>query len=476
MELKLTNTLTNQKELFRPIETGKVKIYNCGVTVYDHCHLGHARGGINFDVLRNVFKAIGYEVTYVKNYTDIDDKMINRANERGISIDNLAKENIESHDRDMVDLGISSPDIAPRATDFIVQMLDLIRTLVEKGFAYESNGSVFFRVRLFKEYGKLSGKNIDDLRSGIRVEIDADKEDPLDFALWKAAKQGEPTWDSPWGQGRPGWHIECSAMSREYLGETFDIHAGGTDLIFPHHENEIAQSECANGKTYANYWLHNGMIKIENQKMSKSLGNFATISDLVKTYHPELIRFFTLSAQYTASLDFSKEALAKSGEGLDRIYGALEKYESANLKKSIKVDESGDLQMEEFRTRFLQAMCDDLNSPRAIAVLFDLTKKMNSLKADDLLTHSVYRCLIELGHVLGILKVPALQWFKTPRIKRDVSEDSALGDDEIDKLISQRKQAREDKDWKLADSIRDRLQEASILLEDRDGKTNWQRK
>ncbi len=470
MEIKLYNTLTNQKEVFKPLEPGKVKIYNCGVTVYDHCHLGHARGAINFDVLRRVFLTLGYDVTYVKNYTDIDDKMINRANERKISVEALSEENIVSHDSDMAALGVDPPDIAPRATHHIAEIIYITQQLIDKGYAYEVNGTVFFRVRKFEAYGKLSGKNIDDLVSGIRVEVDDEKEDALDFALWKAAKPLEPTWDSPWGPGRPGWHIECSAMSARHLGKSFDIHAGGSDLIFPHHENEIAQSECANSVKYVNYWLHNGMIKIENQKMSKSLGNFATISDLVKTYHPELIRFFILSAQYRQSLDFSKAALTKSAEGLDRIYGALEKYESANGRPETVEGTSGSGSTETYKQRFLAAMGDDLNTPQAIAVLFDLTKMMNSGGVDD---SAGYFMLRELGTVLGILQTPAEQWFKVPRIAK---EKEGLSDETIDELLEKRIQARTSKNWALADEIRDQLNDASIQLEDRDGKTFWQRK
>ncbi len=476
MELKLYNTLTNKKEIFKPIEPGKVKIYTCGVTVYDHCHLGHARGSINFDVMRNVFKALGYEVTYVKNYTDIDDKMIKRSLERRIPIAELAKENIESHDKDMADLGVNPPDQAPKATDYIDDMIEITRKLVEKGYAYESNGTVFFRVRKFDEYGKLSGKNIDDLMSGIRVEIDSDKEDALDFALWKAAKPGEPTWESPWGPGRPGWHIECSVMSKHYLGETFDIHTGGSDLIFPHHENEIAQSECANDKPYANYWLHNGMIKIRSQKMSKSLGNFATIKDLVKQYQPELIRFFTLSAQYRQSLDFNHEALAKSAEGLDRIYGAMEKYLSVAPREQLENSRNKSILIQSEIDTFLEAMCDDLNSPKAIAVLFELTRKLNSLEASSDEAGAVYGTLLHLGEILGLLRIPADQWFKTPRIRTIAASNEGLSDDEIDSLIDQRNQARKGKNWELADKIRNQLQDASIVLEDRDGKTVWRRK
>jgi cysteinyl-tRNA synthetase len=471
MDIKLTNTLTGTKEVFSPIEPGRVKIYNCGVTVYDHCHLGHARGAINFDVLRNVFSAFGYDVTYVKNYTDIDDKMINRANERGITVAALAEENIRSHDRDMAALGIRPPDIAPRATDSIDDIIDLTRKLIDRGFAYEVGGNVFFRVRQFDRYGRLSGKNIDELLSGARVEVDENKEDPLDFALWKAAKPGEPTWESPWGSGRPGWHIECSAMSARFLGETFDIHAGGSDLIFPHHENEIAQSECANGKPYVHYWLHNGMIKIERQKMSKSLGNFATIADLVQQYQPELIRFFVLSAQYRQPLDFSRDAMTKSAEGLDRLYGALEKFEATIGTPPSTGNSRSDL-TEPYRQQFLEAMADDLNSPQAIAVLFDLARRLNSTSPHDPSAADCYGLLLELGAVLGLFRVPAKRWFKTPRVR---SDEPSLSDTDIEALIEQRREARRTKNWALADQIRDRLQTASIQLEDRDGQTFWRR-
>ncbi|MCP4752229.1 MAG: cysteine--tRNA ligase [Proteobacteria bacterium] len=469
--MKLYNTLTNKKEVFRPVEPGKVKIYNCGVTVYDRIHLGNVSGAIYFDVMRNLLNTVGYDVTYVKNYTDIDDKMIKRANERGITVAELAEENIRFHDEDMKSLIINPPDIAPRATDYIPQMVTMIQRLVDKGFTYEVGGSVFFRVRKFPDYGKLSGQNIDELKSGSRVEVDETKEDALDFALWKAAKPNEPTWDSPWGPGRPGWHIECSVMSMEYLGENFDIHVGGSDLIFPHHENEIAQSESANGRKYVNYWLHTGMIKIQGQKMSKSLGNFATVADLVQIYHPELIRFFILSTQYRQPLDFSAEALARSAEGLDRIYGALERYESN--KGDIETPSSDVKRIETFRQRFLEAMCDDLNGPLAMAVLFDMTKLLNSMSPDDPQSGSIYDCLLELGGILGILQMPAIQWFKTPRIKKETSD---LSDEEIEHLIEKRNQARQNKDWGLADTIRDQLKEASIQLEDRDGKTFWIRK
>jgi len=472
MEIKLYNTLTNKKEVFQPIEPGKVKIYACGETVYDRSHLGHARSAINFDVMRNVFKTLGYAVTYVRNHTDIDDKMINRANERGITVAQLAEEMIGFHDIDMSSLGINPPDFAPRATEYVPQIIEMIQSIYDKGLAYEAGGDVFFRVRKFKEYGKLSGKNIDDLQSGARVEVDESKDDALDFVLWKGAKPGEPTWDSPWGPGRPGWHIECSAMGKDLLGTTFDIHTGGSDLIFPHHENEIAQSECANEQTFVNFWLHNGMIKIEGEKMSKSLGNFAIIADLVEKYHPELVRFFILSTQYRQSLDFSEAAVESRLEGLDRIYGALEKFESNKAAKSSAEADFDKKQLEEHHQRFLQAIADDLNTPQAIGVLFELTRVLNSIDNQDPVAELLYKEILDLGDILGILKISPSQWFKTQRIKKT---GSGLTDTEIDQLIEDRRQAREDKNWQRADEIRDQLQAASIQLEDREGKTFWRR-
>jgi cysteinyl-tRNA synthetase len=470
--IKIYNTLTRKKEPFKPVEPGKVKMYSCGVTTYDKCHLGHARGAINFDVVRNVFIALGYDVTYVKNYTDIDDKIINRSNEKGVTAKALAEEMIKLHDVDMASLGINPPDIAPKATEHIGDIIALVQRLVEEGYAYESNGDVFFKVRKFPEYGKLSWKNIDDLISGSRVEVNDDKEDALDFALWKSAKPGEPAWESPWGMGRPGWHIECSAMVKKHLGETIDIHAGGSDLIFPHHENEIAQSECANGKIYVNYWMHNGMIKIQQQKMSKSLGNFATIEDLVKKYHYEVIRFFVLSTQYRQSIDFTDEALERAAESLDRIYGALEKYQTTygDSLNEIEVEEKI---YKKLKKRYLEALSDDINTPEAIAVLFDITRSLNSNMKTAAKAKTYYQLLIDLGAVLGIFNINPAEWFKSPRIKR---EDDGLTDEAIDALIQKRIDARANKDWATADEVRDQLNEAGIVLEDTNGKTTWKRK
>lgn len=470
--IKLYNTLTRKKEIFKPVEDGKVKMYSCGVTTYDKCHLGHARGGINFDVVRNVFIALGYDVTYVKNYTDIDDKIINRSNEKGVSSKELAEEMIKLHDVDMASLGINPPDIAPKATEHIGEIIALVQRLVDEGYAYASGGDVFFKVRKFPEYGKLSWKNIDDLISGSRVQVNEDKEDAIDFALWKSAKPGEPSWESPWGMGRPGWHIECSAMVKKHLGETIDIHAGGSDLIFPHHENEVAQSECANGKPYVNYWMHNGMIKIQQQKMSKSLGNFATIEDLVKKYHYEVIRFFVLSTQYRQSIDFTDEALERAAESLDRMYGALEKFETTygDTLDSTATDEK---KYEKFKKKYLEALSDDINTPEAIATLFDITKCLNTQMKNPAQAPTYHRLLLDLGAVLGLFNTVATAWFKTPRIKR---EDGGLSDEKIEELIQKRLDARSNKDWGTADEVRDQLNEAGIVLEDKDGQTLWKRK
>lgn len=469
--IKLYNTLTRKKEIFKPVEDGKVKMYSCGVTTYDKCHLGHARGAINFDVVRNVFIALGYDVTYVKNYTDIDDKIIKRSNENGVSSKNLAEEMIKLHDIDMASLGINPPDIAPKATESIEEIIMLVQRLVEEGYAYESNGDVFFKVRKFPEYGKLSWKNIDDLISGSRVEINEDKKDAIDFALWKSTKPGEPSWESPWGPGRPGWHIECSAMVKKHLGETIDIHAGGSDLIFPHHENEIAQSECANGKVYANFWMHNGMIKIQGQKMSKSLGNFATIEDLVKKYHSEVIRFFVLSTQYRQSIDFNDEALERAAESLDRIYGALEKYKTTyNDAANIETEEKP---YKKFRKKYLEALSDDINTAEAIAILFDITKCLNTNIKTPEKAKTYYQLLLDLGAILGVFKVDPVEWFKSPRIKR---EDDGLSDADVEALIQKRIDARSNKDWATADEVRDQLKDAGIILEDTNGQTTWKRK
>ena len=462
-QIKFYNSLTNQKEDFTPITAGKVSIYNCGVTVYDRCHLGHARGAVNFDVLRRFLESQELEVTYIKNYTDIDDKMIDRAKGREITVGELATEMIALHDRDMESLGINAPTLAPKATDHIAEMISMIEQLIAKGHAYEAGGDVFFKVDSYSNYGKLSGKNIEDLIAGQRVDVQETKENPLDFVLWKSAKPNEPKWESPWGEGRPGWHIECSAMSLKHLGANFDIHAGGSDLIFPHHENEIAQSCCASGESYANYWLHNGMIKIESQKMSKSLGNFATIEDLVQIYNPELIRFFILSSQYRKSIDFSHDALKVASEGLDKIYQAL-KRGSETFGEAIANTNSDE---------FFDALADDLNTAQAISVLFDLAKSLN-IETGQKRGQKLLGRLVSLGAILGLLQQNPEKWFNEPRIKEEGQEtiDPTL----IESLIAERVTARETKNWARADEIRDQFAQMGVILEDKDGKTTWKRK
>ncbi|MDT8445963.1 MAG: cysteine--tRNA ligase [bacterium] len=465
--IQFYNSLTKEKTPFEPIEKGKVKIYTCGVTVYDYCHLGHARGAVNFDLLRRFLEVRGYEVTFVKNYTDIDDKIIARAQERGVDYQQLTQEMIAAHDEDMAALGVKPPDIAPKATEHMGEILEMINCLQGKGLAYQQGPDVFYKVRSFESYGKLSGKNIDDLLSGSRVEVNETKEDALDFALWKGAKPGEPKWESPWGQGRPGWHIECSAMAKKYLGPRFDIHAGGSDLIFPHHENEIAQSEGCHGEPLANFWLHNGMVKIDAHKMSKSLGNFFTIRDLLKTYEPELIRFFLLSAQYRAALNFSEAALAAQLEGLDRLYGALAKSCEGGIPPD--PDDFGPEALS-LEHRFFEALDDDLNSSLAISVLFEAAKSINlgGLKEDG------YWLLRELGEVLGLLQQDPESWFKNPRIRKESGGE--LSAEQIEQMIAGRAQARIDKNWAEADRLRDALVAGGIQLIDKDGKTEWRRK
>ncbi len=470
IEIYFTNSLSKKKERFVPLEPGRVKIYNCGVTVYDRCHLGHARGAINFDVLRRFLEAVGYQVTYVKNYTDIDDKMIARAAERKITVAELAKENIALHDRDMASLGIQPPHIAPKATEHLPEIIQMIERLVQGGHAYAAGGDVYFKVRSFAAYGELSGKSIEDLISGHRVALGTEKQDPLDFALWKAKKPGEPFWQSPWGEGRPGWHIECSAMSEKYLGESFDIHAGGSDLIFPHHENEIAQSVCAHHQPFVRYWLHNGMIQIQSQKMSKSLGNFAAIEDLLLVYEPELIRFFILSSQYRASIDFSKEALHKALEGLDRLYTALR---SAQENRPQLPPGPAPNELKQKKKQFFAALADDLNTPAALAVLFDLARGLN-IASDPATAGRIFGLLQELAQVLGLLEQDPSLWFQRPRIREGKEQGPSAA--EIESLIQQRIQARAEKNWAEADRIRDLLRAQGIVIEDQAGKTIWKRK
>lgn len=456
--LHLYNTLTQQKEEFTPIEAGKIRMYVCGVTTYDYCHLGHGRMLVVFDVIVRFLRFCGFDVTYVRNITDIDDKIINRANELGIRFDELSEKFITIMHEDEQALNILPPDIEPRATKHIQEILDMVGTLLEKGFAYAAvNGDVYFSVNKFSNYAKLSKRNLDEMLAGARVEVDEAKEDARDFALWKAAKEGEPGWDSPWGFGRPGWHIECSAMSTKCLGDTFDIHGGGSDLIFPHHENEIAQSECATGNDFARYWMHNGPLRIDDEKMSKSLGNFFTIREVLEKYSPEVIRYFLISSHYRSGINYSEDNLSQAQAALERFYNALKGIDAGAVAP--KADTV-------YEKSFRAAMEDDFNTPEAIGALFDLAREINRLKQDDAdAAAGLSALLISLGSVLGVLQLPADEFL------RQGSEN--IDTEYIEELIARRNTARAEKDWAMADQIRDELQVLNVILEDKDGVTSW---
>ncbi len=461
--ISIYNTLTGKKATFKPLVPGKVGIYVCGMTVYDYCHIGHARVLVAFDVITRYLKHIGYRVNYVRNITDVDDKIFNRANENGEPYTDLTRRFIDAMHEDERALGVLPPDFEPRATAHIAEIIDMIRTLIDKEFAYTTKtGDVYYRVHRFEEYGKLSKKNLEDLRAGARVEIDAHKESPLDFALWKATKPGEAAWSAPWGEGRPGWHIECSAMSTKCLGQTFDIHGGGPDLKFPHHENEIAQSEAATGKTYVNTWMHAGAVRVDDEKMSKSLGNFFTIREVLEKYNPEVVRYFIIASHYRSPINYSEENLIHARQSLERFYTALRSVPPS--KDSLDKQTIPDLV--EYSQRFHAAMADDFNTPEALAVLFDLVREINKKKGTE---RALSALLVELGDVIGILQQDAESFLQGSQNEQQVSAD------EINSLISQRNEARENKNWARADEIRDRLLAMGITLDDsRDG-TSWRR-
>ena len=457
--LSLYNTLTRQKEIFTPIEAGKARMYVCGMTVYDYCHLGHARVMVVFDMVSRWLRASGLDVTYVRNITDIDDKIIKRATENGESLQALTQRFIEAMNQDADALGIVRPDIEPRATDYVTEMHHLIAQLIANGKAYPApNGDVYFAVRSFEGYGKLSGKSLEDLRAGERVEVDANKRDPLDFVLWKAAKSDEPAeakWASPWGEGRPGWHIECSAMSCAHLGEYFDIHGGGADLQFPHHENEIAQSEGAHGHAYVNYWMHNGFIRVDNEKMSKSLGNFFTIRDVLTQFDAEVVRFFILRAHYRSPLNYADAHLNDARHALTRLYTAL---------KNVPPTAAPLDWMQPYPARFQAAMDDDFNTVEAMAVLFELASEVNKTGSGDLAGQ-----LYALGGVLGLLQRDPAVFLQGEEVADGL--DAAA----IEALIVARREARAAKNWAEGDRIRDELTAAGIVLEDGAQGTTWRR-
>jgi len=490
MSLKLYNTLTRKREEFIPIEEGKIGIYVCGITAYDVCHIGHARSAVVFDVIYRYLKYKGYDVTYVKNFTDVDDKIIGKAIEEGTEIADISERYIKEHNEDMDRLGVVRPTVAPKATENIKGMIRLIDTLMDKGLAYVVDGDVYYSVEGFDGYGKLSGRGLDDMMAGARIDIDEKKKNPFDFVLWKAAKEGEPWWNSPWGKGRPGWHIECSVMSQRFLGDTFDIHGGGEDLIFPHHENEIAQSEGATGKPFANYWIHNGFIKIDSEKMSKSLGNTLTIKEVLNAYHPEVVRFFILQRHYKSYIDFSDAAMAEARSGMDRVYTTLKAIKDAigegtdlsdlSEKNLSKEDEVVFQKAGALPGRFTEAMDDDFNTPMALGYLFDTVRLINGyLPAKDsqparetLFVLSEARERIrEVGKVLGLFLEDPADYFGKDR-DREVRK-SGVDVEEVERLIAERREAREAKDWARADEIRDLLAGKGIVLEDTPAATTW---
>ena len=459
--LKIYNTLSNQKEKFQPINPKQVGIYVCGMTVYDFCHMGHARVLVMFDVITRHLRRNFSNVKYVRNITDIDDKIISRALENNEDIYSLTNRFIDAMHEDERALGVLSPDIEPRATDSIDQMKDMIESLSNQGLAYQGqNGDVFYSVRKFKDYGKLSGKNLDDLMAGARVDVESNKEDPLDFVLWKRAKTGEPSWSSPWGDGRPGWHIECSAMSNHFISNHFDIHGGGMDLTFPHHENEIAQSEGANNCKFVNTWMHVGFVNIDDEKMSKSLNNFFTIRDVLEKYDGETLRYFLISSHYRSPLNFSETNIESAQSALKRLYIALKGYtENTEDKSPIDIN---------YEERFNEALNDDFNTPIALSILFEIAKQINIERISNPNKANVLSAmLIKLGNFIGILEYNAEEYLK---------QGSELSEAEISEKIAQREAARNSKDFAMSDQIRDELVELGIILEDSANGTTWRRK
>lgn len=457
--LQIHNSLTGKKEPFKPLVEGCVSMYVCGMTVYDYCHIGHARVMVAFDVITRYLREQGYQVTYVRNITDLDDKIFNRANENGEPFDQLTARFIDAMHEDERSLSVLPPDIEPRATGYIQHIVEMIQTLADKGYAYRAeNGDVYYRIERFAEYGKLSKRNLDDLRAGARVEVEEAKESPLDFVLWKAAKEGEAAWDSPWGPGRPGWHIECSAMSGDCLGATFDIHGGGPDLKFPHHENEIAQSEAANGKTYVNTWMHAGAVRVDDEKMSKSLGNFFTIREVLEKYDPEVVRYFLVASHYRSPINYSEQSLKQAAQALERFYTALRNATGSGS------GDAGDLVVE-YRHRFNSAMDDDFNTPEALAVLFDLVREINRSPER---AQALVGLLRELGGTLGILQQDAESFLQG-------SGQQGIAAEEVERLIRERNAARAEKDWAKADQVRDKLQAEGIVLDDGKDGTTWRR-
>jgi cysteinyl-tRNA synthetase len=464
MTIQLYNTLTRKKEAFVPLEEGKVKMYVCGPTVYNYIHIGNARPAIVFDTVRRYFEFSGYDVQFVSNFTDVDDKLIRTANQLGEDVPAIADRFINAYFEDVSALGCQKADVHPRVMENMDIIVDFISQLIEKGYAYESEGDVYFRTRSFDEYGKLSHQSIDDLQVGARIEVGDKKQDDLDFALWKAAKEGEIFWESPWGLGRPGWHIECSAMAKKYLGETIDIHAGGQDLTFPHHENEIAQSEALSGKLFSRYWMHNGYINIDNEKMSKSLGNFVLVHDIIKQHNPQVLRFFMLSVHYRNPINYNEELLESTKSAFERLTTS---YQNLKHRKEASTDLTNNNQewlgkISELHEQFIAAMDDDFNTAKAISVLFDLSKLANYY-------------ILEKNTAVEVIDAFTKQFEELFNVLGLTLEKEEMLDEEIDALIEKRIQARKDRNFQLSDQIRDQLKEMNIILEDTPQGTRWKR-
>jgi len=485
MAVTFYNTISRKKNPLIPINSNHINIYVCGITAYDYCHIGHARSTLVFDMIVRYLRFRGYDVTYVRNFTDIDDKIIKRAQEQNTTTEELANRFIDAFHEDMQSLGNIKPSLEPKATEHIAEMIELIQDLIAKDFAYEVDGDVYFRVDKFSEYGKLSGRNLEDMMAGARITINENKHNPMDFALWKKSKPGEPIWNSPWGDGRPGWHIECSAMSKKYFGDTFDIHGGGKDLIFPHHENEIAQSEAASHKTFVQNWIHHGFVTIKDEKMSKSLNNFLTIREILEKYSAEVLRFFTFSTHYRSPIDYSDNAMQDAETGLDRLYSCLAEIQklpseglsdqqpAAGKKNITKIQTIGD--------RFTSAMDNDFNSAQAIGHIFDVVKSLNTIKQSlppapsqfDLdLLHKGADDIKKLTASLGLLQQDAVQYIEDKQQK--VLEELDIDISAINVLIEKRNQARNDKNWAKADEIRDTLLDMQIEIKDDAEGTSWQ--
>ncbi|MEA2013837.1 MAG: cysteine--tRNA ligase [Thermodesulfobacteriota bacterium] len=490
MSLRFYNTLTKRKEEVVPIEEGKIGIYVCGITAYDVCHIGHARSAIVFDVIYRYLKYRGYDVTYVKNFTDVDDKIIGKANAEGTDIYDISERYIKEHNEDMDHLGVARPTVAPRATENINGMIRLIDTLVENGIAYVVDGDVYYSVERFAGYGKLSGRGLDDMLAGARIKVDEKKKNPFDFVLWKSSKEGEPWWNSPWGRGRPGWHIECSVMSQRFLGDTFDIHGGGEDLIFPHHENEIAQSEGATGKPLANYWIHNSFVKIENEKMSKSLGNTLTIKEALTAYGPEVVRFFMIQSHYKSYIDLSEVAIAEARLGMGRLYTTLKNIKDMCVAQGMDLPEMSENDLsgkdkDVFKKinilpdRFKEAMDDDFNTAMAMGYIFDTIRVINGYISKNsaptretlfVLNEAKVR-IREVGKVLGLFLEDPDEYFE--KDKEREARKAGLDVEKVEQLIDERKKARESKDWGRADELRDLLAAKGVVLKDTPQATTW---